>query len=348
LSLLSGQKIGWADRLMCYRHLSVQIANDRPVILALEDLKKRAQRKKKPALASVVTIIIRRMQNGASLSAAFSGKVPQDEIMIIAAGDLSGNLSASLELVIESKERVRRVIRSLRAAMTPPAIFAAVLYGMLFAIGKFVVPSLAEALPADKATGSVSVLYALGNFFSGAWAVVPVVVVAILVLVVVLTLSTFTGKWRVKAESVFPWNFYRDINGYSWMLSFLSLLKAGMSSTEILDRQIKTATPWLAERLKSASVKMKNGDSLSAALMKSGYGFPNPDVIEDIASMEIFPDFPDRMSRIVGQWADDLERTTIGKTKATGFLIEVAMYGIMLFLVLSTNSMTNQISTSIH
>ncbi|MHB1098832.1 MAG: type II secretion system F family protein [Burkholderiales bacterium] len=341
------KKLGWNDRVMCYRHLSVQIANDRPVILALEDLKKRAQRKKKPALVGVVTDIIRRMQNGASLSAAFSGKVPQDEIMIISSGDLSGSLPMALDLVIESKERTQRVTRSLKSAMTPPAIFAAVLYGMLFAIGKFVVPSLAEALPASKARGSVAVLYAMGEFFSGWWAAVPIVVVAILALVVVLTLSTFTGKWRVKAEVVFPWSFYRDINGYSWMLSFLALLQAGMSNTEILDKQLKTATPWLAERLKSASVKMKNGDSLSSALMKGGFGFPNPDMIEDIASMEIFPDFPERMSRILGHWADELERTTIDKTKAAGFIMEVAMYGIMLFLVLSTNSMTSQISATV-
>ena len=142
---MKSRMLSWADRTMLYRHLSVQVGNDRPVILALQEFKKRAERKRRKGLVETTATCIRRMQDGYSLADALQGAIPQDEVMTISSGDLSGRLPMSLDLVIESKERTQRVRRSIKSAMTSPAMLMMMLYGMMFAIGKYVVPSLAQA-----------------------------------------------------------------------------------------------------------------------------------------------------------------------------------------------------------
>lgn len=349
-NFVSKNAFGWKVRSSLYRHLSIQISNEREAISALEDFKKRMLRKKKKNVVRVLTDIIRRMQNGSKLSDAIGDRISQDESMMISSGELSGKLPAALNLVMETKERVQRVNRSIKSAMVAPIIYLVAVYGFLWGIGKFVVPSLAATLPPEKAQGMVSILYSLGAFFTSWWSLVPIVVLFVSGIAIWWSFPIWTGPIRVKFESYFPWSFYRDIQGYSWLLSFSSMLQAGMPDVDILKLQIKQVSPWMKERLVSAAKKMQNGDSLSMALLgneKTGFGFPNPDMIDDIASMTGFPDFGVRITRGAIQWADEIERTISANAKTFGFAVEMIMYGIMGFLMVAINSMSSQVSTSI-
>jgi hypothetical protein len=152
----------------------------------------------------------------------------------------------------------------------------------------------------------------------------------------------------VAAESMFPYSFYRDIQGYTWLMSFSALLRAGMADVEILKRQATQSTPWLKERLKALWWRMDNGASMPAALMAKGkngmpaFGFPNPDIVDDIASMAGFSDFAERIAVLAVQWADELESSTLAKAKSFGFAMEIVMYAVMGLLMIAINSMSTQ------
>ena len=338
----------WPVREMLYRHLSAQVGNGITVEIALDTFRTRLQRRKQVSSEKVVADVTKRMRNGSTLADALAVWVPQDEVSVISSGEMSGNLPRSLNLVIEAKRRIARVNGALKSSMVSPAIYILAVYGMLWAIGRFVTPSLEQALPKAKAQGLVYGLYAAGDFANSWWVLLPPAILACAIIWVMRSLPRWTGRKRVLAESMFPYSFYRDIQGYTWLMSFSALLRSGMPDVEILKRQITHASPWLKERLHAIWWRMDNGAGLSEALLAKGrngmppFGFPNPDIVDDIASMSGFPDFVDRISVLAMQWADELESSTLARAKTFGFAMEILMYIVMGVLMIAINSMSTQ------
>ncbi|MHB1268813.1 MAG: hypothetical protein ACYCY2_14625, partial [Acidithiobacillus ferriphilus] len=56
-------------------------------------------------------------------------------------------------------------------------------------------------------------------------------------------------------------------------------------------------------------------------------------------------DFAVRISRVAVQWADELEWRTTVKAQTFGFLVEMAMYGAMGFLMVAINSLSTQMGS---
>lgn len=338
----------WPVREALYRHMSAQVGNGIPVEVALDTFRARLQRRKKISSDKIVADVARRMRDGSTLATALAMWIPQDETAIISSGELSGNLPRSLDLVIEAKRRIARVNSALKTAMVSPAIYIVAVYGMLWGIGRYVTPGLEQALSKEKAQGLVSALYAAGDFANSWWAILPPLVLAFGITWVVRSLPTWIGRRRVLVEGVFPFSFYRDIQGYTWLMGFVALLRAGMPDTEILKRQKAQASPWLKERLHALWWRMDNGASLPAALLSKGkagmpaFGFPNPDIVDDIASMAGFSDFSERIAVLAVQWADELESSTLARAKSFGFAMEIAMYLVMGVLMIAINSMSTQ------
>lgn len=342
----------WPVREALYRHLSAQVGNGIPVEVALDTFRARLQRRKKVSSDKILAGVTRRMRDGSTLATALTAWIPQDEVSVISSGELSGNLPRSLDLVIEAKRRMMRVNSALKTSMVSPAIYTAAVYGMLWAIGKYVTPGLEQALPKEKSQGLVYALYSAGDFANSWWAILPPVVLACAIAWIVRSLPRWTGRGRVAAERVFPYSFYRDIQGYTWLMSFSALLRVGMADVEILKRQAMSATPWLKERLHALYWRMDNGASLPAALMDRGkngmpaFGFPNPDIVDDIGSLAGFSDFPERIAVLAVQWADELESATLARAKSFGFVMEIAMYAVMGLLMIAINSMSTQMGNT--
>jgi len=74
------------------------------------------------------------------------------------------------------------------------------------------------------------------------------------------------------------------------------------------------------------------------------FGFPNPDIIDDIDSMAGFSDFPERISKVASIWAEDLEESTRARAARFGFWAEMVMYGLMALLMLAVNAMSDQLA----
>jgi len=338
----------WKVRKDLYHHLSVQLANESPLISAMESYQKRLARRKKTKAAQILNDINRRLKNGKSLADSMTKWAPQDEIMVLASGEMSGagKLSESIDMLLAAKERMQRVKQAIKGAFTSSIVYVIMIYSFLYIIGAYVVPPLSSALPANRVQGSAALLYKLGDFFTSWWSVVPPILIVILALAAVKSLPGWTGLYRTKAEAFFPYSFYRDMEGYKWLQGFASLLQSGMPDTKILTRQSETATPWLKERLHAIQAAMENGSSLSKSLTDAGFDFPSRDMIDDIESMEGFPDFAARISKLSSDWAVEIELGVTNKSKALGGFVEVFMMALMAFLYIASQSLSSQLGSS--
>lgn len=351
--IMSGDRLAfnWAMREALYRHLSAQVSNGVAVEVALDAFSARLKRRKKSSSEKLVVDVARRMRDGVSLSIALTKWIPNDEAGMIASGELSGNLPRSLDLIIESKRRIARVQRAYKMSLVRPTIYSLAVYGVLWAIGVFVTPSLTLVLPPAQATGLVSWLYAMSDFACSWKVFIPPFVLLLAALLVARSLPFWLGRQRIAAESIFPYSFYRDMHGYIWLMSFSALLRAGLPDVDILKRQMLNASPWLKERLREIRVRMVNGATLPTALLAKGrhgmpaFGFPNPDIVDDIQSMAGFTDFPERISKLAAQWADEIEASTLSRAAAFGFAMEMFMYVVMGLLMMAINSMSTQLGS---
>jgi type II secretory pathway component PulF len=340
----------WKVRRKLYKHLAGQVGNGVPVEVALEKHASQLARANRTSSARIVRDASRLMRDGKSLADSLRNWIPADEAGFIAAAELASSkvLPASLKELVETKRRVKRVAVAFRNALVRPAVYTLTMYGVVWAIGKYAVPQMTQALPASRATGAVAGLYAAGDFAMSWLAVLPPVCLLLLGLAIKYAMPRWRGRWRVYAESYFPFNYYRDSHGFLWLSSFVALLKAGKPDVDILQMQITYASPWLKERLAHCRRTMIDGALLPAALAEPAakkmpaYGFPNPDIVSDIESFSGFPDFPEKIKAVLQEWAEDLEESTLENAALFGFLLEIVMYVVMGFLMYAINELTKQ------
>lgn len=340
---------GWAQRKAVYRHLAIQSKNGVPLERALDSFLPRLRRNRHNYAAAIIATVARRFRDGKPLADALMGYVPVDELAVIRSGELGGTLSEALELIIYSSDSIQRVRNAIRRAAFAPGVYTLATFALIWIIGRFVLPDLQQALPAQRAQGWIALLYVLGDIANSLWALLPPAIALACAAWGYWALPNWTHPTRVTVERFFPFSFYRDTVGFRWLMSFTSLLGAGVPDVEILQMQARGASPWLGQRLRAFHRAMINGMSLSGALLTrakghQAYGFPNPDIVDDIASFDGFPDFHIHIQALAREWARDLEDRTLLWATRLGFYCEMVLFAVMGLLMVAINDLSTQIS----
>ena len=76
-----------------------------------------------------------------------------------------------------------------------------------------------------------------------------------MIVVLPFTFPYWTGRLRAMLDKMPPWSFYRLLQGGSWLMSFSSMMVAGMQAAEALRKMMPVANPYLRERLRAGFVE---------------------------------------------------------------------------------------------
>ncbi|MDR5726928.1 MAG: hypothetical protein RB191_05615, partial [Terriglobia bacterium] len=235
--------------------------------------------------------------------------------------------------------------------------------GFMYFMGEGVLPVFEGLVPKARADSLVRSLYDMGAFATGWGLPAFLLVLALMITLVIWSLPRWTGSLRILAEKIFPWSFYRDMQGYLWLMGYSSLLGAGTPEIGALGTQLTAATPWLAEKLRAISYHMKGGLKLPAALRQATPGdteegsaprassaihfhFPSLEIIEDIESLHGFADFPDRIERVADQWSEDIMERTQLVAKVLGLIGSLLTYAVIIFIILGCNDLQASLSAT--
>jgi type II secretory pathway component PulF len=341
----------WPTREALYEHLSTQVENGVSVEDAIEGFAAIMRKRKRRSSYALMANVSRRMRDGQPLRRAIAIAIPRDEAAILAGGEMSGKLAVALDLLVASHDRVESVMRAYKAAAVRPIMYLAMTYGVMWAVGQFVMPSITQGLPESKVQGMGVVMYKAADFAQSWWSLVPPLLCVALFYAVRWSFPRWTGPRRIKAEAYFPYSFYRDIEGYKWLASFSGLVEAGIPDVHALARQMETASPWLRERLWHIRFRMtEGGRNLAEALEEPSangklppFEFPNPAIIDRIRSIAAFKTFHEKVGRLTDRWAAQIEREALSKARKSGFYAEVSMYVLMGFLMYAINGVTTQL-----
>nr|WP_311530333.1 type II secretion system F family protein [uncultured Ralstonia sp.] len=348
------QALSWRLRRRFYEQAESQISNGVPLLSVLHDFKERVARRSLKA-SQVVEEVHRQVRDGSSLTLAMGDILTDLERDVLAAGEKgarekesSGGLPNAMRLILEVREMTDGMRLKLLSSFATPAVLVIVLWATLAVIGGFVVPRLVEVLPLEKWTGWAYVMYWMGELAVG-W-MAPLTFGSLIAFAgwSIYALPRWIGAKRSYFDRrVFPFTIYREVTGFTWLMSYLALIRAGVPEIVALKGQIGTAAPWLASRLSPVAEGMEFGGlNLVAALRRTGYEFPSLDLIDEVGAYVGFDNFTEKMEVALRSYAKALERRLLFKGAVISGVFTVVMFVAFFIVALGSNSVSSILASS--
>ena len=294
--------------------LSKLIANGVPILQGLEsmaDRRRKSSGKGDPQVIALETWIIG-MKNGKRLSQMLEGWVGDVERMLISAGEMTGTMERSLVSSTRVMEAKGEITGAVVKGLAYPIILTIVAFAVLYLFGFKVVPEFTKIVPAERFHGMAQVLIALSSFARN-WIYISAGVVVAVVIAFFVSLSRWDGPLRVKMDRYPPYNIYRVVVGSTWLIGLSSMLEAGIRLENAMQQLADLADKWLKTRILGAMNGMRSGLTMGDALLRSGYEFPDREIIDDLGVYSSLSGFDEAISILGKEWLTESVTQIKGK-----------------------------------
>jgi len=348
------KSLSWGVRRSFYEQAEAQLDNGRTLTAVLADFHTRLKRRHYKGAAKIVDQIRLEVVDGGKLTAAMAASLTSLERSVLSAGEQGqgGRLPGAMRLILEVREMIDNITLKFISTFFAPAVYMVTLYATLWVIGSEVVPPLTGVLPVSKWTGWAYAMNLMGEAAIG-W-VAPFIFGSIVAYLIwsVRALPKWTGKGRLRGRAfcdryVFPFSVYGELSGFTWLMSFVALLRAGVPETTALESQIATASPWLASRLTPILDGMKFGGlDMAAAMRRTGNNFPSQDLIDEVGAYIGAQSFADKLEVALRKYAKRLERALLFKGLLISGFFSLLMYFAFIVVALGSNTISSLMSSS--
>ena len=326
----SKQRYRFYLKLATYLEYGVSLDSGLEKMYAIES---RDGTKKSEPLAIILADVRRKVQSGHGLALGLKQWIPDSEWSMIDAGQHGGSLSVALKSIVRTGGAISKLRQEVVASLVYPVLIVLGAFAISYFFAISVFPELGKVIPLDEWQGPAGFSAMMAKFIK-ATAVYFAVIFLVVVSLITYSMPRWTGQMRVKLDQVPPWSIYRLFTGCMFMLSLASLVEAGASVPEALGRLRQTRNRWLAERVTATLKQVQQGASNpGVALKRTGFGFPDQRVIDDLTVYGELPDFQIMLVKI----GEDVLDETIDKIKGqagtaktvamfVGFLMVVTLY----------------------
>lgn len=290
-------------RIRTYRKLSTMTRHGVGVAAAVRTLQQRYARRSHP-LAQVFGGISINLSAGKPLHDALSDFVSAEESMLIGAGVSGARMHESLELCAELLQARLTIMRKVAQSLAYPAFLFALFIVLLVVVAVKVVPSLSTLSPPEQWTGAAWYLHLVSTTITSPAGIVMLCLLLLAFCLSLALLPVWTGRTRVWVEQIPPWSFYRLIQGCTWLFTLAIMQEARIQTQTALDAMLHTrkTSRWLKEKLVAIRTQLTYGKHLGAALTDTGFGFPDPEIVDDLSVYAPLPGFDSRLRIIAQEW----------------------------------------------
>jgi type II secretory pathway component PulF len=311
-------------RLRMYRKIAKMLANGLPLLKILEELRDRASHygdKPNDSLAVVLDDCRQMVQNGRLLSEGLAWWIPRTEQMILMAGEQAGRMEATLLAVIDVVQAEKRIKAVIVGGIVYPFVVLSLIIVYVYVFGTRVIPQFARMVDPSHWTGAAKSLYLMSVLVQD-WMLYVVGAFIAIVAAILASMPVWRGGARVVVDRFAPYSIYRLVVGSGFLMAFSALQHAGITVEKSLMRLSDMAGPWLRERLDGALLGVKSGLNCGEALRNSGYGFPSPEVIDDLCVYAEYKGFGDALKILADEWMEEgIERISMQMKVLNGFAI---------------------------
>jgi type II secretory pathway component PulF len=294
-------------RLKLYRKLAAGYRAGTGFSQTILQLAERAQRRRpQAALTRALVHWAERIEyEGALLPDVLQGWVQPIEQMIIASMADQSAADRGPERAAWFLAKKIAQASTTKASLVYPMILVTGLFVMVFVLGTKVLPSV-FAMQTAQGGHPPTYLVFLAQY---AWcAFVPL---ALAVIGVRHSLPLWTGERRTWWDlHIWPWIHWRRTEGHAFLFAFSALWGSGLTDLAALHALCADAPPWRRERIAAIATWLGEGHGLAEAMDLAGHGFPDPEIIEDIAGLKVDPaEMAAQLAQIAEDAAKDQEES---------------------------------------
>ncbi len=295
-------------------------------------------------MAIAVAAWARALQNGLPFSDALRGWAPDRERLMLSVGDVSDLESAILNL-IKVTEGSTKMIRPIIGAVTYPSFLAMMSVLIIYGIGAYMVPPMIDAAPSVRWRGTAKTLVDISDWITKYW-VLAFASLPVLIVVIYGTIGIWTGKIRAFFDSIPPWSLYKIFTGISWLLALSALVKSGTPVSTSLRALRRDSSRYLKERIDTTLVFINNGDNLGQALGKTGFEFPDSEIISDLKIYSELDNFEEALEKLANDWLDESVYMIEQKASILNMAALLSVGGVIAWAVMGVFEMQDQITNS--
>lgn len=320
---------GMKARRRLWIKLAKLLSNGVPILDALKSIYDRrveSGRAKDPATVAIGAWMDR-IRNGHRLAAAVEGWAPRDEQMLISAGEQSGRLNDALMNTSEIMVAKAKIRKAVIGGLTYPVVMFMVALSVLVMFSYKSIPEFAKVVPDEKWHGVARVMIDMANFTRD-WLVLMVILVIGAVVALFMSFPRWSNGFRLKLDKYPPYSIYRMLQGSAWTISLAALVSAGVRVENAVQQLGEGAGNWLRDRTDSCLRGMRSGLTLGDALAKSGYDFPDREIVDDLGVYSRLSGIDQALSIIGKEWIAESVETIQGMMK-TIFGVSVLAVGLL-------------------
>lgn len=293
----------------------------------------------RPAIVAVAEAGL--LRSNLPLAEALKDWLPPAERAILAAGESSGNLVGAFQMAGKFARQQGGMWAAIFAGFAYPILLIAGILAILYLIAEIMVPAMVTG---HKAVYSplTQVVLLLAGFIHDYWylaAAIP----AVCAIAIIGSLSRWRGPWRVRADRIAPWSFYRRIHGALFLYSFAVLQNSGVPIKAALANLASTANPYLRSRITAATYGVRQGYDIGKSLRNAGHEFPDWQALPVIESIGSQSGSADALIEYAENWLQDttayIERFTrkANALARTGIIAGAGVLAITVLEVVSSS-----------
>ncbi|MEW9809763.1 MAG: type II secretion system F family protein [Candidatus Symbiodolus clandestinus] len=294
-------------RLDFYRSLMLLLDNQIRLNEALSELHRvYSQEGKHPhqPVAMVIQDCLNQMNEGRPFTEALTAWVPNEEAMLLQAGEASGKLSEAFTDAERIMVAKKQIVGAIAGACAYPLVLFLLTGFLLNMIATELVPKLAQVVDPNKWSGPAAVLYQLANYVQH-YGVLTVVVIVVVIISAIGSLSWLGTPLRIWLDNIPPWSIYRMVHGATFLLNISALIKSGMRLNVALEQLTERANPWLRTRLEAAAEELAIGKNFGEALNDTGYHFPDKKANRFLAVIAAYSGIDVAMAKFGNSWLEE-------------------------------------------
>jgi len=299
-------EFGTDQRYKFYIKLAQLLSNGVSLDNGLKQIANIASRKKSTVMVSLFKRWRKNIANGMNFGQCLSEYIPSSEAILLETGANSGRLVEALQNTAESIEQQKKVKSAIITAAAYPTVLMFMLIAALLLSSYKVIPTFEEIIPVEQWEG-ISYMVAVVTSFVRDYSLMLGVLLMAIIFIIGYTMPRWTSKSRVKFDSFPPWSLYRMWQGSSFLLAVSSMMAAGVKMDEVsLGRIAKQSDPYLRTRIIALIKYITAGENLGEAMYKSGYSFPDDEIIGDLQIYANLRGFDQNLIWITRSWVDSL------------------------------------------
>lgn len=327
-------KMDSSGRRRLWMKLSKMIGNGVQILQAIESIKDRRIAVGGKAHPETIALMAwaASIRNGARLSEAIGEWVGKEEMMLISAGEQSGTLQEAMESTVKVMEARKQISSAVFGGLAYPFVLILMAFAVLYLFGFKIVPAFKTVAHGGNWTGLAYGMVEVSTFAQH-WLWLLGLIFVLSIVGFIISLPRFDGPVRIRLDRSVPYSIYRIMQGSTWLIAIAALVEAGMRIETALEKLSADASPWLHRRLQLCLAGMRSGRNMGDALARSGYEFPDREIIDDLAVYSALSGFDAALALLGREWLTESVEQIKVKMRVVFSVSILIVGGLVAFMV---------------